>query len=117
MKKILIVDDSQVSRKILKTMLEEEGFTVVGEGTNGKEGFDLYSSLQPDIVIMDVTMPKMSGLDSLKFIRVYDPEAKVVILSSSASDEYIEEAKKLGAKDYIVKPYEKKALIDALNRL
>ena len=69
MKSVLIVDDSRVSRKMLRNMLEVTGFTVAGEAINGKEGFDLYKRLSPDVVTMDITMPEMNGIESLKLIK------------------------------------------------
>ena len=79
MAKILIVDDSRTSRKFLRDILEKSGNEIVGEAVNGREGFDLYQKLRPDIVTMDITMPVMDGLDSLKLIMRFDPAAKVEV--------------------------------------
>ena len=116
MKNILIVDDSTVSRRILKNMFEVVGHTVVGEALNGKEGYDLYVKLSPDVVTMDITMPEMNGLDALKHIKEHDPDAKVIILSAAGQQEKKEEAQKLGATEFITKPYEKRTILEAIER-
>jgi len=116
MKNILIVDDSTVSRRILKNMFEAVGHTVVGEALNGKEGYDLYVKLSPDVVTMDITMPEMNGLDALKHIKEHDPDAKVIILSAAGQQEKKEEAQKLGATEFITKPYEKRTILEAVER-
>ncbi len=116
MKSVLIVDDSRVSRKMLRNMLETEGFEIVGEAINGKEGFEQYTKLSPDVVAMDITMPEMNGVEALKMIRGYDPEAKVVIISAAGQKEKIDEADDAGAAAYITKPYNNKDIIDAINR-
>ena len=115
MKRILIVDDSIVSRKMLRKLFETEGFEVAGEAINGKEGYELYVKLSPDVVTMDVTMPEMNGIDSLRLIRKYDPNAKVILLTAAGQLEKKAEADELGAVCYLIKPYENKDIIDAIN--
>ena len=116
MKSVLIVDDSNVSRKILKNMLEKEGFDVVGEAINGKEGYDEYVKISPDIVTMDITMPEMNGIEALRLIKEHDPEAKVVIISAAGQQEKRDEAKELGAFEFVTKPYQKAEILEALRR-
>lgn len=115
MKKILIVDDSRVSRKMLGNMLEKSGFEVVAEAINGKEGYELFAKLEPDVVLMDITMPKMNGLESMKLILDKDPDAKVIIISAAGQMEKREEAMSLGAAAFITKPYLNQDIIDAIN--
>ncbi|MDR0948036.1 MAG: response regulator [Lachnospiraceae bacterium] len=103
---ILIVDDSRTSRKILRGVLESAGFTVVGEATNGEEGFEKYCTLQPDLVTMDVTMPQVDGLAALEKIRQYDPHAKVIMVTAAGQTKKIATAVRLGAVEYITKPFE-----------
>ena len=83
MANILIVDDSRTSRKILRGLLEANGYVVVGEAKNGQEGYDMYAQYKPDLVTMDITMPVMSGVDSLKKIKADFPDAKVVMVSAA----------------------------------
>ena len=115
MKRVLIVDDSRVSRKILRNMLEVTGFEVAGEAIDGKEGFEFYKRLSPDVVTMDITMPGMNGLDSLKLIKEYDPDAKVIIITAAGQNEKKDDAKTLGAVAFVTKPYDNKEIIDAIN--
>ena len=116
MKSVLIVDDSRVSRRMLRNMLEVEGYEVVGEAINGKEGFELYTKLTPDVVAMDITMPEMNGIEALKLIKDHDPDAKIVIISAAGQKEKIEEAGIAGAAAFITKPYDNKDIIEAINR-
>ena len=116
MKRVLIVDDSRVSRRMLKNMFEVEGFEVVGEAINGKEGYEQYVKLSPDVVAMDITMPEMNGIEALKLIKEYDPQARIVIISAAGQKEKVEEATLAGAAAFITKPYDNKDIIDAINR-
>lgn len=82
MKKVLIVDDAAFMRMSIRMILEKGGYQIVGEAQNGLEGVSLYKEHKPDIVTMDITMPEMSGVDALKAIKAYDPQAKVVMVSA-----------------------------------
>ncbi len=112
--RILIVDDQLFLRRTLAQLIQEEGWQVVGEASNGKEAIEMYAALEPDLVIMDYQMPLVSGMDALKVIRGFRPEAKVIMLTSLIEQEHIDAARKLGALDYIVKPYKKDHLIAAI---
>lgn len=87
MKNVLIVDDSRTSRRFLKDILERAGYNVVGEAINGQEGFDQYVKLEPDIVTMDITMPQVDGIESLKLIRKFNPNAKVIMITAAGQKE------------------------------
>lgn len=106
MANILIVDDSRTSRRILRSILEEDGHVVVGEATNGQEGFDQYMALKPDLVTMDITMPVMTGVESLKKIVEADSSAKVVMVSAAGQQHNMLEAVQNGAADFISKPFD-----------
>ena len=114
---ILIVDDSAVVRKTLRQILEEEELEVIGEAKNGQEGFKKYKELKPDIVFMDIEMPECNGIESLKLIKNYDPDAKVIMATSIGKLENILETLKIGAKDYITKPFNKLLIIKTLHRV
>ncbi len=116
MKSVLVVDDSSVSRRLLVNMLEVKGYTVAGEAIDGKEGFELYKKLKPDVVTMDITMPEMNGLESLKLIKEFDPDAKVIILSAAGQNEKRAEAEALGACEFVTKPYQNKDILSAIER-
>ena len=113
---ILIVDDSPVNRNLLRNMLEIEGYEVVGEAENGKEGYDRYLELKPAITVLDISMPQLNGIDLLKLIKNCDPQAKVVMLSANSESEKAEEAAQHGADEYVSKPYTKSAILEAIKR-
>ena len=106
MANILRVDDSRTSRRILRSILEEDGHVIVGEATNGQEGFEQYMSLKPDIVTMDITMPVMTGVEALKKIIEADSNAKVVMVSAAGQQHNMLEAVQSGAADFISKPFD-----------
>ena len=113
---ILIVDDAPVNRKLLRNMLEAEGYEVLGEAENGKEGYEKFFDLSPAIIILDISMPEINGIDLLKLIKNHDPQAKVVMLSASSESEKKEEAAQHGADEYVTKPYSKTAILGAIKR-
>ena len=112
--KVLIVDDSRTSRKILRAVLEEAGYNVVDEALNGAEGVEKYKHHQPAVCTMDITMPVMDGIEALKEIRAFDPNAKVVMLTAAGQQSKIVEAVKLGAAEFITKPFEKEEVLRTL---
>lgn len=117
MARILIVDDSRTSRKILRGLLETAGHEIVGEAVNGDEGFLQYKELKPDITTMDITMPITDGIQALQLIRHFDEEAKVVMITAAGQKEKVLQAVKLGAAEFITKPFEKEEVLNALNAI
>jgi len=117
MKKILIVDDAAFMRLSLKTMLEKNGFEVVGEAENGRKAIEKYKILKPDVVTMDITMPDMDGVEALSEIMKFDSKANVIMLSAMGQEEKIRDAVLLGAKNFIVKPFKEEFLIKTLSKL
>ena len=116
MKNVLIVDDSRTSRRFLKDILERAGYNVVGEAINGQEGFDQYVKLEPDIVTMDITMPQVDGFESLKLIRKFNPNAKVIMITAAGHKEKMMEAVKFGAIEFITKPFMEESVLTALRQ-
>lgn len=102
---LLVVDDSAFMRSYLKRLLIESDFEVIAEASSGEEAIAIYERCQPDLVILDITLPKMDGIETLRKIIQLDPQAKVVMCSSLGQKYLIEKALKIGAKDFIVKPY------------
>ncbi len=117
MAKILIVDDSKMSRRMLKTIIEGLGHEVAGEASNGGEGVELYKQLKPDAVTMDITMPEMDGISCLKEIKEFDAQAKVIMVTAAGQSSKLMEALKHGAKEFICKPYEPEQVINALKEV
>lgn len=108
--KVLIVDDSKTSRKILTDVLTRMGLEVVGEAANGEEGFLKYKELRPDIVTMDITMPVMNGLESLLLIKHEDENAKVVMITAAGQKNNLMQAVKAGAEEFLTKPLEEEEI-------
>ena len=104
-KKVLIVDDSSAVQAALKQILEENGYEVAGMAENGLEAITRYKELKPDLVIMDIIMPQMNGLESLKLLRSVDPNARVVMSSTISDRKTVNYCIKEGAKNHILKPF------------
>jgi len=117
MKKVLIVDDASFMRLSLKSMLEKNGFEVVGEAENGLIGIQKYQNLQPDVVTMDITMPELDGIKALQIIKQMNPAAKVVMVSAMGQESFVKEAIINGAKSFIVKPFKEEYVIKTLSSL
>ncbi len=105
MAKVLIVDDSRISRNVLKSILTENGHEVVGEAENGQEGYEKFILLKPDVVTLDITMPVLDGLDALDRIMTYDSGANVIMVTAAGQKEKMVEAIKLGASEFVQKPF------------
>lgn len=115
--RVLVVDDAKFMRHMLKNILTGIGFEVVGEACDGNEACEKYAELNPDVVTMDIVMPKLGGLDALKQIKGKNPAARVVMISAIDQREPLMEALKLGAADYVVKPFEKERVEEAMKRV
>ena len=114
---VLIADDLKFIKLVLQELVEKAGFRVVGEASNGQEAVELYQAKRPDVVLMDITMPKMDGLAALKQILAVDPEAKVIMCSALGQQSLIVQALQLGAKDFIVKPFREDRVIGAIKKI
>jgi YesN/AraC family two-component response regulator len=117
MAKILIVDDSTVMRKNLKSILTKGGHEVLGEAVDGKQALLLYSELKPELVTMDITMPKMSGVEAVGHIINKDKNAKIIMISALNQKQMVFEALKNGAKHYIIKPIDPNTLLGVINEV
>jgi two-component system chemotaxis response regulator CheY len=116
MPRVLVVDDAAFMRLNLKNILKDD-FEVAGEAENGKEAVELYQELDPDIVTMDITMPVMDGLEAIKAIHDIDPKAQIVVCSTMGQQKIVIQAIEMGAKDFIVKPFKKDRVMEALKKL
>ncbi len=112
--KILVVDDSLFQRKILKKILEEGGYEVAGEAVNGKEGIETAARMKPDVIIMDIIMPDINGIEAIKKILEVNPGIRVIVCSSDIQKIRIKEAEELGAAYYITKPVDGNELLKAI---
>ncbi len=117
MKRVLIVDDASVVRLLIKKVLKEADFDIVGEAVNGVDALAKYKELKPDIVTMDITMPESNGIQATKDIIAFDANAKIVILSGIDQKDMLWKAIKAGASSYIVKPFENDRILSTLNEV
>lgn len=104
-KKILLVDDAAFMRKMISDTLSKAGYTELFEAVDGADAVAKFNEIQPDLVIMDITMPNMDGLEALKAIRAKDGNANVVMCSAMGQESMVMDAVRSGAKDFIVKPF------------
>lgn len=116
-KKVLIVDDAAFMRMMIKDILTKNGYEVVGEAENGDVAVKLYEELKPDVVTMDITMPEKDGISALKEIKAKDPDAKVIMCSAMGQQAMVMESIQAGAKDFIVKPFQKDRVLQALEKV
>jgi len=114
--RLLIVDDAAFTRRMLTDMLSGQ-HEIIGEASNGLEAIEQYKRLKPDIVTMDITMPVMHGIDAMREILNYDEEAKVLICSAVGHRQKVLEAMQTGALDFVIKPFQKEQILDAISRL
>lgn len=114
--RVLIVDDAQFMRHLLKKCITGAGFEVAGEAGNGAEAVTKYSELKPDIVTLDMVMPEVGGIEAIKRLRALDPKAVIVVVSAIDQRENLLEAIRLGAADYIVKPFDAERVTTAVCR-
>lgn len=114
--RVLLVDDSRLTHEYLKEVLSGQGFLVSGHAYNGLEAIRVYSETAPDVVVMDVMMPKLDGIGAIKEIRSMDPDARIVVLTSVEEISVLNAAIEAGARDYSLKPCDPRQLVEALRR-
>lgn len=114
----VVVDDAVFMRTLLKKMIEEvEGYKVVGEGGNGIQAIEQATIHKPDIMTLDITMPDMDGLSAVKEILKHSPDTKIIMVSAMGQQTMVIEAIKQGAKDFVVKPFEKSRVLQAIDNV
>ncbi len=114
---VLVVDDAVFMRTTIKRMLENHQFEVVGEASNGLEAVEQYKLLLPDVVTMDITMPRMNGIEAVKEIIAEYPNAKIVMVSALGQQKLIVDALEFGAKDFITKPFDPDQIVSVLQNV
>lgn len=117
MAKILIVDDSRTSRKILKTILEGAGHEVIGEAVDGVDGVNKFQELSPEITTLDITMPNMDGLEALKEIKKINADAKIIMVTAAGQQNKMVEAIKSGASEFVTKPFEAEEIVALIAKM
>jgi two-component system chemotaxis response regulator CheY len=116
MARVLVVDDAAFMRKMVSDALAQGGHEVVGEAGNGVEAIARFQELKPDLMTLDITMPEKDGLSALAEIVAADPSARVVMCSALGQESKVLEAIKLGAKDFVVKPFQPARVIEAVGK-
>ena len=116
-KNILICDDAAFMRMMIKDILTKNGYNVVGEAENGAKAVEKYQELKPDLVLMDITMPEMDGIQALKAIKAADPSATVIMCSAMGQQAMVIESIQSGAKDFIVKPFQQDRVLEAVRKV
>ena len=117
MAKILVADDSAFMRTILMDILKEGGYADIIEGETGIEAVEKFDSEKPDLVLMDIVMPELSGIEALKQIMTADANAKIVVITAAGSEAKRAEATKSGARHFIAKPFKKEDVLETVNKL
>jgi len=117
MKRVLVADDASFMRQMIRDIVEPEGYEVVGEASDGVEVVERFKELHPDLIMMDIVMPKRSGIAAVKAIMELDASARVVMCSALGQEALVMEAIQAGAKDFIVKPFKPDAVVGTLAKV
>ncbi|HET6485873.1 MAG TPA: response regulator [Spirochaetia bacterium] len=115
-KRIMIVDDANFMRMIVKDTLVPQGFEICGEAANGEEAVKLYQKLKPDLVTMDITMKQKNGLEAAQEILAKDPQARIVMVTALGQEKMLMDSLAIGVKDFVVKPFEAHRIISAVQK-
>ena len=116
-KNILVCDDAAFMRMMIKDILSKNGYNIVGEAENGAKAVEKYAETKPDLVLMDITMPEMDGIQALKKIKESDPGAKIIMCSAMGQQALVIESIQSGAKDFIVKPFQPDRVLEAVKKV
>ncbi|KRF09793.1 response regulator [Paenibacillus sp. Soil787] len=117
MARLMVVDDSMFMRLMIKNILLELGHEIVAEASNGLEAISLFLQHSPDIITLDITMPEMDGITALKEIKSYKSDSKIIMVSAMGQQSFVIEAITLGARDFIVKPFDKDRVAEAVKKV
>lgn len=116
MARILLVDDAGYMRRLIGIMAKKGGHEIVGEAETGESAIDLYMQVKPDLVILDILMPDMNGLEALKKIREINPDARILMCTASEQSSHVQEALASGAAGYIVKPFTQETILTTIEK-
>jgi len=116
-KTVLIVDDAAFMRMMIKDIFTKNGYDVVGEAENGAKAIEKYKELSPDLEIMDITMPEVSGIEAVKEIRKLDSQSKIIMCSAMGQQAMVIESIQAGARDFIVKPFQADRMLEAVKKV
>jgi two-component system chemotaxis response regulator CheY len=114
---VLIVDDNDMTRETLRVILRSDDYNVIGEATDGDVALEMVSKLRPNIILLDVIMPKVSGIEALKSIRLVSPGVAILMVTANKDQETVTEAVKAGISGYIIKPFNAKKVLDTVQQV
>ncbi len=114
---VLVCDDARFMRIMLRDILTQAGFEVVGEATTGAEAVERYKQLRPDLVTMDIVMPDLDGIEAVRRIVDFDPSARILMCSAIGQQALVIEAIRAGARDFVVKPFQPSRVLEAVHRV
>lgn len=114
---VLVCDDARFMRTMLRDILTQAGFEVIGEAATGTEAVERYQQLRPDLVTMDIVMPELDGIEAVRRIVDFDPLAKILICSAMGQQALVIEAIRAGARDFVVKPFQPSRVLEAVQRI
>jgi two-component system chemotaxis response regulator CheY len=115
--RVLVADDAAFMRQMIREIIEPEGYEIVGEATDGVEVVESFEELHPDLVFMDIVMPRCSGLDAVRKIVAKHASARIVMCSALGQETLVMEALQAGAQDFIVKPFKPDAVVETLKKV
>lgn len=115
-KSILIVDDAAFMRMMIKDILTKNGYEIAGEAENGVKAIEKYTETKPDLVMLDITMPEMDGIEALKRIKKLDPDSNIIMCSAMGQQAMVIESIQAGAKDFVVKPFQAERVLEAVKK-
>lgn len=116
-KRILVVDDAAFMRMMIKDILTKNGYEIIGEAENGARAIEKYKELAPDLVIMDITMPEVDGIQAVKEIKKFNGDSKVIMCSAMGQQAMVIESIQAGARDFIVKPFQAERVLEAVKKV
>ena len=117
MKRVMVCDDAAFMRMVIKDILVKNGYEIAAEAENGLKAVERYPEAKPDLVLMDITMPEIDGIEAVRRIKALDPNANVIMCSAMGQQAMVIEAIQAGAKDFIVKPFKADRVLEAVRKV
>jgi len=114
MAKVLIVDDARFMRLVLRRILTQAGHEIVGEAKDGVEAVEMYADKRPDVMTLDIVMPRQNGIEAVKEIMQFDPQAKIIMVTALGQEAFVLDAIKAGAREFIIKPFRNEEIVKAV---
>lgn len=114
MARVLIVDDARFMRLVLRRILTQAGHTIVAEAKDGVEAVEMYAEHRPDVMTLDIVMPRQNGIEAVREIMSFDPHAKIIMVTALGQEAFVLDAIKAGAREFIIKPFRNEEIVKAV---